>query len=143
MIRGELATEVVAREYGLVLLQLAWPLLDVNTYMRFHAAYYPGMLLDSRHPDVPTRARGVWNICSTCTPEGLFREGRSKEWAVAHDWRFQAAHAFRFVGYILHELGHPCTDLFDPLAPGRLGYGPYDPVPCAVLPDVSSHLLHV
>lgn len=143
MIRGELATEVVAQEYGHVFLQLAWPLLDVNTYSRFHEAYYPDMLLDVRHPDVPTRARGVWNICSTCTPEGLFKEGRSKKWARAHDWRFQAAHVFRFIGYMLHELGHECRDLFDPLTLSHLNYGPYDPVPCTVLLDVGSHLLQI
>lgn len=141
MLRGELATEIIAREYGTVFLQLAWPLLDVHTYLDLHAAYYPGMLLDARHPDIPTRAQGVWKVCSRCTPDGQFKEGRSKEWATTHDWRFQAAHVFRFVGYVLHELGSGCRELYDAQQPEQLAYGPYDPVPCAALPDTSGHLL--
>lgn len=143
MIRGEIATEIVAKEYGYAFLQLAWPLLDVSTFLELQDTYYPGMLLDVRWPDIPTRARGVWKICSTCTPDGQFKEGRYKVWATTHDWRFQGAHMFRFIGFVLSELGSECTDLYDPREPGRLNYGPYDPVPCAVLPAADSHLLQI
>ena len=143
MLRGEVATEVIAREYGHAFLQLAWPLLDIDRYLQLEKVYYPGMLLDVRHPDVPTRAMGVWKTCSTCTPDGWFREGRSKEWAMTHDWRFQAAHVFRFIGFLLHDLGSDCPDLYDPDIPEKLNYGPYDAIPCVEIPDANGHLLRV
>eukprot|EP00892_Ulva_mutabilis_P007703 jgi/Ulvmu1/5304/UM022_0098.1 len=143
MLMGEVATEVVATEYGHAFLQLAWPLLDVDTYAQLYDTYYPGMLYDTRYPDTPTRERGVWNICSTCNAEGKFKEGRSKKWESTHDWRFQAAHVFRFIGFVLDELGSGCSDLFDPENPKQLHYGPYNAIPCIDLPDARSHMLPV
>lgn len=143
MLDGTLPAEVAALEYEPAFLQLAAPAADTDTLWRLHEAYYATMLADPRYPHLPTRERGVWHTCSKCSRDGWFWDERTGALTRSEDWRFRAAHAFRFIGWALHHIGAPCRALWDHERPGHVNYGAFDPKPCAPLPDMAGHHLEL
>jgi hypothetical protein len=134
MLDGDLPAEVVALEYAAAFRQLASPIMDADTFWQLNHTYYTTMLLDARHPAIPTRERGVWHVCSKCNPDGTFIDERTGKRVRTEDWRFRAAHVFRFIGFALSWSGYPCGELWDMEAPGGMNYGGYNSRPCAPLP---------
>ncbi len=48
----------------------------------------------------------------------------------ARDDRYQAIQTFRLIGYILANVGYPCSALWDPQQPLDMHYGPYEKAMC-------------
>jgi hypothetical protein len=143
MLDGVLPSEAVALGYVTAFQKLAAPFLDAYVSWKLNQTYFETMLVDSRYPASPTRERGVWHVCSKCQPDGTFTDERSGEHVRSEDWRFRAAHVFRFIGFALSRAGYPCKQLWDQDHPDDLHYGPYNPRPCAPLPDAAPHKLPV
>lgn len=49
----------------------------------------------------------------------------------AYDDHFKAVNTFRFIGYLLDQVGHPCVTLWDPQEPRKWMYGQYEKNICA------------
>lgn len=141
MLRGQLPSEIVALEYIGAFSRLANTVIDMHRLHELHEQYYSTMMIDERQPHLPTRQYGVWNICSRCYEDGTFIDERTKERVPSHDYRYQATHVFRWIGFVLSEIGYNCGGLWDPHDPSKTIYGPYNPRPCAPLPDSASSLL--
>lgn len=141
MLQGQLPSEVVAREYIGAFARLASSVIDMHRLHELQAQYYSTMLIDERHPHLPTRERGVWNICSRCFEDGTFIDERTKQRVHSNDYRYQASHVFRWIGFVLSEMGYVCEGLWNPKTPSKTIYGPYNPRQCVALPDPSSSLL--
>lgn len=141
MLQGQLPSEVVAWAYIGAFSRLAHTLIDMHRLHELQTQYYSTMLIDARHPHIPTRERGVWNICSRCSEDGTFIDERTKQRVHSDDYRYQATHVFRWIGFVLSEMGYPCRGLWDPKNPSKAIYGPYNPRQCAALPDPTPHLL--
>jgi len=139
MIGGLLPSEVVAAEYVNAFIDLASPLLDASAVMTLNRTYHASMLFDSRRPDAAARSLGVLPNCSKCTG-GLFTDNRTHERVAPNDWRFLAAHVFRFIGFALQQAGGSCPALFDPDDPTHSLYGPWNERPCAPLPPLPPRL---
>jgi hypothetical protein len=141
MLLGLLPSEVVATEYPGAFWKLANSVIDVDRLTQLKKEYYGTMMADERLPGIPTREWGVWKVCTQCTRDGRFIDERTKKKVFTNDWRFQAAHVFRWIGYVLADAGHTCSALWDPTNPHLALYGPYNPRPCAPLPDIRDKLL--
>ena len=135
MVDGQLPDAVVAREYVLAFQRLAMPIMDSAQLASLNRTYWATMLLDPRHLATPTRERGVWHICSKCDEHGFFVDERSGKRVRSQDWRFRAAHVFRFIGWALAQAGHACSALWDESAPDALNMGGHVSKPCEPLPQ--------
>jgi hypothetical protein len=142
MINGILPSETVALEYIDSFMELASPLLDIETMLSFNRSFDQLMIIDPRYPNAATRQHGLINTCSRCE-SGFFVDERTKQLVHTHDWRYQAARAFAFIGYALAQIGHECTGLWDPSEPVQIYYGPYESRPCLPLPPAQKHLITV
>jgi hypothetical protein len=143
MLQGQLASEIVAREYIGAFTRLANKVIDVHQLYDLHKQYYSTMMIDQRHPHLPTREYGVWNICSRCFADGTFTDERTGMRVPSNDYRYQATHVLRWIGFVLSEMGYTCEGLWNPKSPSRTIYGPYNPRQCAPLPDPTPSLLGV
>lgn len=139
MLDDVLPSEVVALSYISAFQTLAAPFLDAHSAWALNRTYFDTMLLDSRYPASPSRERGVWRVCSKCQRDGSFADAVAGKTGFAEDWRFRAAHAFRFIGFALDSAGAPCAALWDAADPDKLHYGPYNPRPCAQLPEAAPY----
>lgn len=141
MLQGNLPSEIVAREYIGAFSRLANSVIDMHRIHKLKEQYYSSMMIDERHPHLPTREFGVWDICSRCFEDGTFIDEQTKERVHSNDYRYQATHVFRWIGFVLSEMGYTCEGLWDPKNASRTIYGPYNPRQCAPLPDPVLSLL--
>lgn len=141
MLQGELPSEIVAGEYIGTFASLSSTIVDIHRLDELQKQYYSSMMIDARHPHVPTREYGVWNICSRCDEDGTFIDERTKVRVHSMDYRYQATHVFRWIGFVLSDIGYMCEELWDPKQPSKTIYGPYEPRQCSPLPDSTPSLL--
>lgn len=135
MLAGQLPDAVVANEYVPAFKRLSAPFIDGHVFERLNDTYWSSMLRDPRYPASPTRQRGVWHVCSECDEFGFFEDERTGLHVRSEDWRYRAAHVFRFIGWALAQVGAACPSLWDAAEPAAVNLGGYVSKPCEPLPE--------
>jgi len=89
-------------------------------------------VFDERAPDDPSRKSGLAGRCTQCGADGTFTDDYGRTGTV-RDVQFDAAHALRLIGYVLHLKGYDCDALYNPDDKFAGVYGAYDAAPvCGV-----------
>ena len=91
-------------------------LVDAEDIAAANATYRASMMFDERAPNDPTRRLGIAPNCQTCGRDAGERGTFVDDYGVVgkiKDARFDAGHALRLIGYVLHRKGYPCVELYD------------------------------
>lgn len=113
-------------------LAAAGSLVDAADVAAANVTYRSTLMFDERAPDDPTRRRGLAGRCAECGADGTFVDNYGRVGSVK-DVQFDAVHALRLIGYVLHLKGYDCDALYNPDDKFVGIYGAYEAAPvCGV-----------
>ena len=113
-------------------LAAAGSLVDAEDVAAANVTYRSTLVFDERAPDDPSRKSGLAGRCTQCGADGTFTDDYGRTGTV-RDVQFDAAHALRLIGYVLHLKGYDCDALYNPDDKFAGVYGAYDAAPvCGV-----------
>eukprot|EP00877_Chromochloris_zofingiensis_P003441 jgi/Chrzof1/13098/Cz07g19210.t1 len=105
-------------------------LMDAAFVHNASPTFWDQYITDERYSASPTRTKGITPNCNRCR-DGWFTDIYTGNQVQAYDDHFKAVNTFRFIGYLLDQVGHPCVTLWDPQEPRKWMYGQYEKNICA------------